>query len=282
MWKLFLAQALVAQLEASGEPDEQTTPAEEPAAADRVDEFSLEEAPADFQEAMDTVAKSLAGMWTDFLTRLPLIAVALLVLFLTWGAAKLVGRILRESLRRARLRRSLRDLIQQIVYCTIWVVGLLTAAVVAFPGMTPAKILTVLGLTSIAIGFAFKDIVENFFAGILILWRFPFEPGDFIECNDIVGRVEDTTIRMTTLRQVDGQLVVLPNAQLFKSPVYVITSQLKRRTTIICGVDYTTDLEKARRVLTEAVEQCGTVDRSKPIEIFSQEFARSSVNFEVT
>jgi small conductance mechanosensitive channel len=120
-------------------------------------------------------------------------------------------------------------LLGQIGYLTVWIVGLLIAAVIVSPGMTPAKVLTVLGLSSIAIGFAFKDIVENFFASVLILWRFPFEPGDFIECDGILGKVEDTTIRMTAIRQVDGQLVVLPNAQLFKSPVLVITSQPQRR-----------------------------------------------------
>lgn len=57
----------------------------------------------------------------------------------------------------------------------IWTLGILTATVIAFPEMTPAKALTVLGLGSVAIGFAFKDIFENFFAGMLILWKYPFD-----------------------------------------------------------------------------------------------------------
>lgn len=238
--------------------------------------------PTNLDEALDTVRTSLGEMWNDFLLRLPLMAAAVVVLLLTWGFARLGGYFVRRSLGRARLRRSLKDLIRQVVCLVIWVVGLLAAAVVVFPGMTPAKILTVLGLGSIAIGFAFKDIVENFFAGVLILWRFPFEPGDFIECGDIRGEVEQTTIRMTTIRQVDGQLVVLPNAHLFKLPVTVVTSRPKRRTTIICGVDYDTDLDKARTTLQQALRDCRTVDQEKSIDIFAQEFSGSSINFEVT
>ena len=94
---------------------------------------------------------------------------------------------------------------------------------IIFPGITPAKILTVLGLGSIAIGFAFKDIFENFLAGILILFREPFQIQDFIECEGIEGFVEDITIRDTHIRRVDGQRIVIPNAMLFKNPVYVRT-----------------------------------------------------------
>lgn len=259
----------------------QTAAAEGPESTDAAAE-SAENLPTDAAGAWQVVVDSVYGMWADFLARLPLIVAAIVLLVITWGVTKLADRTVRFALRKTKLRRSLRELVRQLVYISIWVVGLLTAAVVVFPGMTPAKVLTVLGLSSIAIGFAFKDIVENFFAGALILWRFPFEPGDFIECDELMGKVEETTIRMTTLRQVDGQLVVVPNAQLFKSPVYVITSQPKRRITVICGVDYETDLGLAQQVLREAVEGCSSVDADHPVEIFCQEFGGSSINFEVT
>jgi small conductance mechanosensitive channel len=241
-----------------------------------------EDLPTDAAGAWDIVVESLLGMWADLLARLPLIVAGIIVLLITWGLTRVIDRTIRFSLRRTHLRRSLRELLRQLVYITVWVVGLLTAAVVVFPGMTPAKVLTVLGLSSIAVGFAFKDIVENFFAGALILWRFPFEHGDFIECDGILGKVEETTIRMTTLRQVDGQLVVMPNGQLLKTPVFVLTSQPKRRITIIVGVDYTTDLDRAQQVLREATQQCSTVDKAHDVEIFGQEYASSSINFEVT
>ncbi len=238
--------------------------------------------PRQLSGAWEIVIDSLDSMWTDFLEHLPLLIAALVVLVITWLVAKLTLSVVRKTLTRTNLRSSLRALLQQIAYILIWLTGLTIAATVVFPGMTPAKILTVLGLSSIAIGFAFKDIVENFFAGILILWRFPFDPGDFIECEGLTGKVEETTIRMTTIRQVDGQLVVIPNAKLFKSPVRVITSLDTRRTTIICGIAYDEDVAEAREIIEDAVGQCPSVNKDRNIEIFAQEFANSSINFEVT
>ncbi len=229
---------------------------------------------------LDVVAESLQMLLRDFLQRSPLLFVGLLMLMLTWLIARLAKPIVSRLTR--RLRSSLQDLILQLTTIGLWIVGVLVAAVIVFPGMTPAKILTVLGLSSVAVGFAFKDIFENFFAGILILWKYPFDKGDFVECGDIMGKIEDITIRMTMIRQVDGQLAVVPNSMLFKNAVDVLTSKPSRRISIICGVSYDADLERSREVLQSAVSSCTTVKSDEPIEIFAQEFGASSINFEVT
>jgi small-conductance mechanosensitive channel len=139
-----------------------------------------------------------------------------------------------------------------------------------------------MGLISIAVGFAFKDIFENFFAGILILWRYPFESGDFIECEDITGKVEEITIRTSMIRKTSGELVVVPNSFLFKNPVEVLTSQPQRRVTIIAGVAYGEDLSTAVDVIRQAVETCATVIKEQPVQIFPQGFGSSSIDIEVT
>ena len=87
-----------------------------------------------------------------------------------------------QVLTRTRMRRALAELVVEIADVGIWVVALFVAAAVAFPSVTPASMLTGLGLGSVAIGFAFRDIFENFLAGILILYREPFRLGDCIEC----------------------------------------------------------------------------------------------------
>jgi small-conductance mechanosensitive channel len=132
------------------------------------------------------------------------------------------------------------------------------------------------------VGFAFKDIFENFFAGVLILWRFPFEDGDYIACQDFVGRVEDVTIRNTMLRRPTGELVVVPNAIIFKNPVDILTNRSVRRYTVTVGVAYAEDAGEARKVITEAVRRCETVSKDRDLEIFAAEFGDSSLDFEVT
>ncbi len=236
----------------------------------------------DVGNSLGQVGESLSRMWRDFLKRLPLIAAGALILVLTWIFNMVANSVVRRAAVRSRLRSSLRDLLAQLTTFVVWLTGLMVAAIVVFPGMTPAKLLTVLGLSSVAIGFAFKDIFENFFAGVLILWRFPFDKGDFIECGEIEGKVEDITIRMSQIRQVDGQLVVVPNAMLFKNPVHVLTNSKTRRVTVVCGVAYDEDVNESRSVIKQAVESCESVSKDDPVEIFAQEFAASSVNFEVT
>ncbi|MCM2374225.1 mechanosensitive ion channel family protein [Aporhodopirellula aestuarii] len=235
----------------------------------------------DLQSSRQIVQKSLGSLLQDFLIRSPLLIAALLVLVMTAILSNAVGWLFVKLLGRRNLRPSLQDLIYQLSSIAIWIAGLLTATVVAFPGMTPSKALTVLGLGSVAIGFAFKDIFENFFAGMLILWKYPFDRGDFITCDDITGKVERITIRNTMIRGLDGELSVVPNATLFKNNVDVLTSQPQRRVRVDCGVAYDVDVDEAREVIRNAVAGCDSVQAVRTVEVFAKEFASSSVNYEV-
>lgn len=233
-------------------------------------------------EPIGIILESVIKMGESFLAHLPIILISLIVLFITWISYYMVDRILNSFFRRIKLRDSLSELFRKLSYILIWLVGIMVAAVIVFPDFTPAKLLTVIGLGSIAIGFAFKDIFENFLAGILILLREPFQLGDFIECEGMEGFVEDINIRDTHIRQVDGQRIVIPNAILFKNPVKVGTDLVRRRVTVMCGVAYGEDVDDARAVIKEAVEGIDSVDSSEEVQIFAQSFGASSIDFEVT
>ncbi|MEX3314773.1 mechanosensitive ion channel family protein [Sulfitobacter sp. PS-8MA] len=219
----------------------------------------------------------------DTIALLPQIGVAILVLILTWALAAGGRSLMRRGMGRTRLRQSLQDLFILLTSIAIWVFGIMIAAVIVFPGLTPASILAGLGIGSVAIGFAFKDVFENFLAGIIILFRREMRMGDHIECEGIEGKVAHIAIRESHIRQTDGQLVIVPNAMLFKNPVYVRTDKKHRRVSVICGVAYDVDVDEARSVITKAVEGCETVEQGEhPIQVFAQAFADSSINFEVT
>ncbi|MCK5945584.1 MAG: mechanosensitive ion channel [Planctomycetes bacterium] len=223
----------------------------------------------------------LVDIWASIVASTPRLTVAVATLVFTWVVASLGSRLLRRGLARTKMRASLQDLLRQLTYAAVWIAGLLVSANVAFPTLTPGKTLTALGIGSIAIGFAFKDIFENFFAGILILWRFPFENGDYIRCGDMMGKVEETTIRMTLVRQVDGRLLVVPNARLFKDPVEVLTSDELARIEVTVGIAYAEDIDQARKVIADAVKEQPTVASSRPVDVQVSEFNSSSVDFRV-
>ena len=219
------------------------------------------------------------GFWSV----LPQLVLSIVFLGFLWAVIKIIQMVVPRTLRRAHMRRSLVDVIMMLITVGLWLFGVLIAVTIAFPTITPGKALTALGIGGVAIGFAFKDVFENFLAGILLLIREPFAVEDYIECEGIEGQVEEITIRDTHVRQTDGQLVVAPNAMFFKNPVTIRTARDVRRTTIICGIAYGEDVDEAREVIANAVRNVDAVrDDVRDVEIFAQEFADSSINFEVT
>lgn len=232
-------------------------------------------------EPIEIVTEKLRGIAATAIALAPQILLALLLLVVTWAVARAATSISRRAMKRTHMRESLTDLFGRLIAIAIWIVGLLIAATILFPNLTPAKMLAALGLGSIAIGLAFKDIFENFLAGILIMLREPMRIGDFVECEGVDGNVEKITIRDTYIRRTDGQLVLVPNAMLFKNPVYVATDRDIRRTRIICGVAYDEDIDESRAVIRAAVESVDAVETDRPIQIYAKEFADSSINFEV-
>ena len=224
----------------------------------------------------------MSELAASLVARLPHIVIAIFFIVLTAVVSRISVYIFRKAIRRTSLRPALVDVLGKLLAIVIWIIGLLIAATILFPDLTPGNLLAGLGLGSIAIGLAFKDIFENFLAGLFILLREPMRIGDFVECNDVDGVVEKITLRDTYIRRSDGQLVLVPNGMLFTNPVFVVTDQALRRITVICGVAYGEDVDEARSVIEKAVEAVPSVDKSKGVQIFAREFASSSIDFEVT
>ena len=231
--------------------------------------------------AINTLTHSLGTMIDGVIAMLPQLVLALLVLIATWALVNLADRLVSQIMVKARLRESLRDLMRIAVRMGVWFGGLVVAAGIVFPGFGFAQLVATAGLASIAIGFAFQNIFENFFAGILILWRFPFENGDFIEVDGIKGRVEDVEVRMTLIRQTDGDLVLVPNSTIFRNNVIVYTNRPNRRIETVVGVAYGESVTEAREVILQAVKACSTVAAHPAPEVLATAFGSSSIDFDV-
>lgn len=235
------------------------------------------------KEITATLAKQLDQYAAGLIEAAPRLLVAIILILATWAIVIIAKLIVRRLGNRFRLRRNLINVLTMMVGVGLWLIGLLMALTVIFPSVTPGKALTTLGLGSVAIGFAFKDTFENFLAGILILLREPFQIDDHIECEDVEGQVEDITIRDSHIRQTDGQLVVVPNHMLFQNAVVVRTDRDLRRTTVMCGVAYGEEVDRARSVILDAVKQVDSVRNDvRDVEVFAQAFGASSIDFEVT
>lgn len=230
---------------------------------------------------MDTINNQLSAMWYSFVQAIPSLAIALVILMITGIAASFATKIVNSIVGKTELRPSLRNLIETLVKLGVWLVGIFIAAIVIFPGMTFAGLIAGLGIGAVAIGFAFQDIFENFLAGVLIMLREKIRIGDMIECEGIMGKVEHITLRETHIRAPSGELTVVPNSILFKNPVEILTDADQRRHSVVVGVSYDTNLDKAAEVIRKAVETVDAVDIDKGINIFASEFNSSSVDFNV-
>ncbi|MGX9983078.1 mechanosensitive ion channel family protein [Methylobacterium fujisawaense] len=197
---------------------------------------------------------------------LPGLAIAL-VLF---GIGLLVAKVVRAAVRRAA---ELRDaspgsasVLGRIAGGVTVLVSFLVAASVAFPSVSAADLFNLLGIGGVAIGFAFRDVLQNLLAGILILLTRPFVIGDQIRAGSHEGTVEDVWVRATVLRTYDNQRVLIPNATLFVDKITVITAHDKRRLAFPLTIGNGDDIREARRIIVEALEATKGVLADPPPE----------------
>ncbi|MEB3414858.1 mechanosensitive ion channel [Alteriqipengyuania sp. WL0013] len=226
-----------------------------------------------------TITDQAQDMFRGFLEALPSLAIAIVILVITWIAAKFAVRIADLLTGKTKLRPSLKNLVDTMVKLAIWLVGLMIALMVVLPGLTPASLIAGLGIGAVAIGFAFQDIFENFLAGVLIMLREKMRIGDIIECEGIKGKVEHITLRETHVRKLSGELTIVPNSMIFKNAVEILTDETMRRHEVVAGVSYDTDLDHAADVIRKAVESVENVDTGKGIDVFATTFNSSSVDF---
>ena len=234
-----------------------------------------------FTQAFEQLLNKLTGWVQAAIVGLPNLVIAVLVFVLFYLGAGLVSRLLEQALGRVSKNRQVNGLIATASYIALIVIGAMTAlGILQLTGVV-TSLLAGVGIIGLALGFAFQDFAANFMAGIFLAIRQPFDIDDVIETNDYMGTVERVSLRSTSLRTFQGQIVLMPNKDIFGNPItnYSVTS--KRRIDLSVGVSYGDDLEKARDLAIQAVESLGYLDRSKEVQLFYTEFGDSSINFEV-
>lgn len=146
-------------------------------------------------------------------------------------------------------------------------------------GVSLGPLLGLLGIFGLAFAFAFQEVLENFIAGFFLSARRPFALGDEITTGSFEGRVEDITLREMTLRTYDGELVYVPNAEVWRNPIVNHTARDTVRTTVEVGVAYDTDLSQASDVLLAAVESVDGVNDEPAPQAYVHAFGASSIDF---
>lgn len=153
--------------------------------------------------------------------------------------------------------------------------------ILGFSDLT-SNILAGAGILTFIVGFAFKDIGENFLAGILLAFKSPFKINDLIETENIIGYVVDLTIRETRIKTLDGKDVFIPNGQIIKNPLFNYTIDGFLRYEFIIGLDYESNTKEAINLILETVKKIeGVINESKQPIVVIDEFAASTINLKV-
>ncbi|NNF44299.1 MAG: mechanosensitive ion channel family protein [Phycisphaerales bacterium] len=192
--------------------------------------------------------------WLDSAVKLaPNIGVALIVLVVFIVAAIITRRVVMRFAKKQD-RTNLGEMLGGFAKWVMIAAGVLLASTIVFPTLEPGDLVAGLGVSSVAIGFAFKDILQNWLAGLLILIRQPFEVGDQIEVDDYEGTVQHIETRATIVRTYDGERAVIPNSTVYTNPILVKTSHDKRRSQYDIGIGYGDDIDAACEVIRGVLE----------------------------
>jgi small conductance mechanosensitive channel len=226
------------------------------------------------------ISSRVSAAIDGFFLQLPNILATAVFVVLVYFAAKYLGRLVTRVVAR-RDRPDLGTLMGSLTTGTIWIIGLLGAAAILFPSVNPGSILAGLGVGSVAIGFAFKDILQNLLAGILLLIQRPYKRGDQITVLDYEGTIEHIESRATSIKTYDGRRVVIPNAALYTAPVEVHTAFDIRRDDYDVGIGYADDPEKAARLFLDAIKDLEGVQSDPAPEVLPWSLDDSYVTLRV-
>ncbi len=230
----------------------------------------------DFGEAVERV-----DSWVDGgIQLLPNIGVAFVVFFIFYYVARLAKtQTVKRAARRNRI--NLGEVLGGFVKWTVLLFGSLLAITIVIPSLKPGDLISGLGISSVAIGFAFKDILQNWLAGLLILIRQPFSINDQIEVNGHEGTVERIETRATILKTYDGVRIVIPNSDIYTNAVTVKTAYGLRRSEYDVGIGYGDGIDNACEVILKAISSVSEVKVDPLPQVLPWDLSASWVTLKV-
>jgi small conductance mechanosensitive channel len=202
-------------------------------------------------------------MMDSFFARLPSLTVGVLVFLLFYALSSIVSRVILRTTR--KYRPNLGVIFARLTGAATILLGFLVAFSVVAPSFQAGDLIKILGIGSVAIAFTFQNILQNFLAGLLLLWSEPFRVGDEIKLDNFEGTVEEIQARATIIETYDGRHVVIPNADLFTHSVTVNTALAVRRWEYDLKVKDVRDLAELRSLIINTVKKApGTLPDPSP------------------
>lgn len=190
--------------------------------------------------------------------------------------ARVVGKIAERLTRNNKVLSLAENFIKVAVRRSVLFVGFIAA--LSILGVNIAPVLALIGAAGLVVGLALQGTLSNFASGILILIYRPFDVGDLIEIDDILGVVDSMILLSTTIKTVDNKLVMIPNNIVWNSPIVNVTGSNTRRVNLVFGIGYGDDFSQAQKVMQKILDDHELVLSEPESTIRVNELADSSVN----
>ncbi|MAQ75038.1 MAG: mechanosensitive ion channel protein MscS [Aquimarina sp.] len=221
--------------------------------------------------------------WLDaFIINLPNIIIAIVVFLIVVIISRYLSRIIAKLLNRTSLQKSMKNLISKMISIFIIIVGLFLILGILNLSKTLNTILTGAGIAGLAVGLALQGALANTYSGIILSYIKKIKFGDWIESNGYAGEILDIDLRMVTIKQVDNNLVYIPNKMVIENPIKNYSTTSQSRVILGCGVGYESDLRFVKKLVIDTiVSKFDVVEEKEEVLFLWKEFGDSSINFEL-
>lgn len=213
------------------------------------------------------IRPKIVNMLNEFIQALPVIVLGLFILTLFLITGTIIKNIIKNYMLKHK-HYSVGLLMARMAQFLFFVLGILIALSIIFPSITAADLFALLGVGTIAIGFALKNVLNNYISGIFILIHEPFKIGDEIKYRDFEGKVEFIDTRNTFLKSYDGRKILIPNGDIYANTVTINTSYQGRFIEIDVGIACDADLHKATEVILNILKKNKDILQTPEPEVF--------------
>ncbi|WP_062055386.1 mechanosensitive ion channel family protein [Aquimarina longa] len=232
--------------------------------------------------AWNKMYEKLEFWLNSIVVNLPNILIAIFVFIIALIASKYISKLARKILNKSRLQRSMKNLISKIISIAVVIFGLFMILGILNLDKALNTILAGAGVAGLAVGLALQGALANTYSGIILSYIKHLKFGDWIETNDYEGEVIDIDLRAVTIKQVDNNLVYIPNKLVVENPIKNYSTTAQSRVILECGVGYESDLRFVEKLTKETIaSNFEAVENKKDVLFLWREFGDSSINYEL-
>lgn len=230
-----------------------------------------------------SISDSINKFYNNLIDQLPGIAIGILIVIIGFLVASWIGQFTRKRISAKTHDPLMSKFLGKAIKYLLIIITIMIALRAAGLGGIATGILTAAGASAVVLGFAFKDIGENFISGIILTFNRPFDVDDTVEIGENFGKVKALEFRYTKLKTFDGKDVYIPNSDVLTKPVTNFTEDGFFRWDFIIGIAYEDNIEGAKETILKALSEEPNVIEDEEHENFvvEDQLATSTVNLKV-